>query len=259
MTAISPPALPDEDDFEPELEDELESELSEPHAASASTAKLRAATSRPRVGLNISYSSVERCYVVTAGLVWVAAAAARAAPRRWIRCWPWSRITARTITAPLMSICQNVETPTITSPSARKPMTNAPIRAPRTLPRPPISDVPPMTPAAIAFSSNEVPAWGAAEVSSEAMIKPAIAAQKPEIMYTRTVTLRTGTPASSAARALPPSAYTQRPNGVLRVRKTAASENTTISQIPVGMRRMSPEPKKSKPVLPSCGLPSRLG
>src|SRR5262245_57819591 len=59
MTAIRPPPLL-EDDFEPELEDELESELSEPHAASASTARLRAATSRPRMGLNIRYSSVER-------------------------------------------------------------------------------------------------------------------------------------------------------------------------------------------------------
>src|SRR3954465_14004384 len=188
MTAISPPALPDEDDFEPELEDELESELSEPHAASASTAKLRAATSRPRVGLNISYSSVERCYVVTAGLVWVAAAAASAAPRRWMRCWPWSRITARTITAPLISICQNVETPRITRPSARKPMTNAPMSAPRTAPRPPISDAPPIPTAAIALSSNVSPAWGAAEVSSEAMIRPDIAAQRPEIMYTRRLT-----------------------------------------------------------------------
>ena len=45
-----------------------------------------------------------------------------------------------------------------------------------------ISDVPPMTTAAIALSSNVSPACGAAEVSSEAMISPAIAAQTPEIM-----------------------------------------------------------------------------
>ena len=63
-----------------------------------------------------------------------------------------------------------------------------------------------MTTAAIALSSNVSPACGAADVSSDAMISPAIAAQSPEIMYTRIVTRRTGTPASSAARALPPSA-----------------------------------------------------
>jgi hypothetical protein len=99
-----------------------------------------------------------------------------------MRCWLWSRITASTITVPLITICQNVETPTITRPSARKPMTNAPIRAPRTVPRPPISDVPPITTAAIALSSNVSPAWGAADVSSEAMIRPDIAAQTPESM-----------------------------------------------------------------------------
>ena len=45
-----------------------------------------------------------------------------------------------------------------------------------------MSDVPPRTTAAIALSSNVSPACGAAEVSSEAMIRPAIAAQTPEIM-----------------------------------------------------------------------------
>ena len=81
-----------------------------------------------------------------------------------------------------MTICQNVETPTITSPSARKPMTNAPISAPRTAPRPPDSDAPPITTAAIALSSKVSPACGAADVSSDAMISPAIAAHAPEIM-----------------------------------------------------------------------------
>ena len=38
-------------------------------------------------------------------------------------------------------------------PSARKPMTKAPSRVPRTVPRPPVSAAPPMTTAAIAFSS----------------------------------------------------------------------------------------------------------
>ncbi len=61
-------------------------------------------------------------------------------------------------------------------------MTKAPTSAPRTVPRPPGSDAPPMTTAAIALSSNVSPVCGAAEVSSEAMIRPTIAAQRPEIM-----------------------------------------------------------------------------
>ena len=41
--------------------------------------------------------------------------------------WNWSRTTARTMTRPLTTICQNSETPSSTRPSARTPMTNAPI------------------------------------------------------------------------------------------------------------------------------------
>ena len=64
---------------------------------------------------------------------------------------------------PLMTICQNSETPSITSPSARTPITNAPISDPVTDPRPPISEVPPSTTAAIAFNSKLSPVAGCAD------------------------------------------------------------------------------------------------
>ncbi len=81
------------------------------------------------------------------------AAARRALRRRWTICWIWSTATARMITAPVMTFCQNGETPTMTRPLARKPITKAPMIVPRTVPRPPDSAAPPMTTAAMAFSS----------------------------------------------------------------------------------------------------------
>ena len=71
-------------------------------------------------------------------------------------CCSWSTATAKMMTAPLMTCCQNDDTPTMTRPSARKPMTNAPMRVPRIVPRPPESAAPPMTTAAMAFSSYDV-------------------------------------------------------------------------------------------------------
>ena len=49
------------------------------------------------------------------------------------------------------------------------------------LPTPPESAAPPMTTAAMAVSSYELPAVGLALVSSEDRMRPAIAAQRPEI------------------------------------------------------------------------------
>ena len=60
------------------------------------------------------------------------------------------------------------ETPSSTRPSARTPITNAPMSVPRMVPRPPISDVPPRTTAAMAFSSNVSPVAGwAAELRGD--------------------------------------------------------------------------------------------
>ena len=79
--------------------------------------------------------------------------ARRARRRRWTICWIWSTATARMMTAPVITCCQNGDTPTMTRPLARKPMTKAPMIVPRTVPRPPESAAPPMTTAAMAFSS----------------------------------------------------------------------------------------------------------
>ena len=65
-------------------------------------------------------------------------------------------------------------------PSARKPITKAPTRVPRMVPRPPASEVPPSTTAAMAFISNEVPLAGWLATSCDDTTMPAIAAQKPE-------------------------------------------------------------------------------
>ena len=89
----------------------------------------------------------------SAGPALAAATARRASRRRCTICWIWSTATARMITAPVMTFCQKGETPTMTSPLARKPITKAPMMVPRTVPRPPDSAAPPMTTAAIAFSS----------------------------------------------------------------------------------------------------------
>jgi len=50
-----------------------------------------------------------------------------------------------------MTICQNSETPIKMRPSANTPMTKAPMIVPPTPPRPPMSEVPPSTTAAIAL------------------------------------------------------------------------------------------------------------
>ena len=77
----------------------------------------------------------------------------------------WSTTTAATMTSPLITICQNSETPSSTSPSLSTPITNAPTSVPPMLPRPPDSEVPPRTTAAIAESSNVSPVAGCAACS----------------------------------------------------------------------------------------------
>ena len=57
------------------------------------------------------------------------------------------------------------------------------------------------------------------------------AAQKPEMTDTPNLTCRTRTPASSAARSLPPIAYTCRPNGVRVAANAPIAASPTISQI----------------------------
>ena len=86
---------------------------------------------------------------------------------------------------------------------------------------------------------------------------PAIAEQSPATTYTHTVTFFTGTPESSAARALPPVAYSQRPKVVRASTSAITSATTTMISTPIGMPRMRLKPSHSKPVLPSPSSPER--
>ena len=61
-----------------------------------------------------------------------------------------------------MTVCQKVDTPIMTSPSDRMPMTKAPMMVPPMRPRPPDIEVPPSTAAAMAFSSKVSPVAGCA-------------------------------------------------------------------------------------------------
>ena len=61
---------------------------------------------------------------------------------------------------PLAISCQKACTPRRSSPLFSTPMRSAPVSAPHAVPIPPNSDVPPMTAAAIAFSSYSMPASG---------------------------------------------------------------------------------------------------
>src|SRR6476659_9192512 len=93
-------------------------------------------------------------------------------------------------------------------------MINAPQAAPIALPRAPDRLAPPMTQAAIACSSNPVPAVGTPAPRREVNSTPPTAASTPEITYTAVVTRATGTPASRAASGLDPTEYTYRPKTV---------------------------------------------
>src|SRR5678816_3785787 len=84
-------------------------------------------------------------------------------------------MTATTMTAPLITVCQNSDTPSSTIPLNSTPMTKAPMIVPPMVPRPPVNEVPPSTTTAIALSSNEPPVAGCAATSCEVIIRPTTA------------------------------------------------------------------------------------
>ena len=87
-------------------------------------------------------------------------------------------------------------------------MMKAPTTVPQMVPSPPIRLVPPRTTAAIASSSNPTPVFGCAELSRAARTRPASPARTPPRTYTRIWIPARLIPASRAASALPPTAYT---------------------------------------------------
>src|SRR6478609_5193754 len=125
-------------------------------------------------------------------------------------------------------------------PLLSTPMISAPQAAPIALPRAPDRLAPPMTQAAIACSSNPVPAVGTPAPSREVSSTPPTAASTPEITYTAVVTTATGTPASRAASGLDPTEYTYRPNTVRVSTNQAMAVMTTKMISRLGMPRMVP-------------------
>jgi hypothetical protein len=72
------------------------------------------------------------------------------------------------------------------------------------LPRPPESEVPPITTAAIESNSKLMPALGCAESSRDVTMMPPTAASAPAMVYTMILTLLTLIPDNLEALSLPP-------------------------------------------------------
>ena len=85
-------------------------------------------------------------------------------------------------------------------------MTRPPMTAPMMVPTPPVTDAPPMNEAAIASSSNALPAPGVAACRRAVTMTPARPARAPMFTNTQKVVCLVFTPESSAAFSLPPPA-----------------------------------------------------
>ena len=73
------------------------------------------------------------------------------------------------------------------------------------------------------------------------------------------MTCLTGTPESSAARSLPPTAYSQRPKGARAMTSATTAVKMIMSHTDVGSPRGRETPRKEKPVLPKAFSPARSG
>ena len=80
------------------------------------------------------------------------------------------------------------------------------------MPRPPFKLAPPITTAAIASSSHDIPIFGDPKFVLEATIIAAVAAKAPEIAYTKNLYLLTLIPDNRDASSLLPIAIIKRPN-----------------------------------------------
>ncbi len=90
-----------------------------------------------------------------------------------------STATARITTAPIATCCQNGWTPVRMRPVVSTDRIAVPITVPKIVPVPPKIDAPPITTAAIAYSSSFIPAIGAAVDCAAITIRPATPARKP--------------------------------------------------------------------------------
>ena len=139
-------------------------------------------------------------------------------------------------------------------------MTKAPMMVPPIVPRPPDIEVPPSTAAAMAFSSKLSPVAGCEAISSEEMIEADDRrAEAGEHVDEHLDPIDAD--AGDARRAL----IAADREDVPAERREAGDDRrqpapaTIRIQIETGRPRMRPAPRKPKPVLPSSGLPTRLG
>src|SRR6478672_8797775 len=95
-----------------------------------------------------------------------------------------STATVTTITIPLTTNCQSGDTPSKPKPLFKTPIIKQPRTVPQMEPRPPESDVPPITTAAIELSSSPIPTLGSAASSRAARSRPPTPASAPPSMYT---------------------------------------------------------------------------
>ena len=109
--------------------------------------------------------------------------------------------------------------------------------APTTVPTPPVTAAPPMNAAAIASSSNMLPALGWAPLDRDEKTTPATAARKPMLTKIQKLTARTLTPDSVAAARLPPIAYTWHPKTVRVVMTLYAMISTARMMSTIGRPR----------------------
>ena len=104
-----------------------------------------------------------------------------------------------------ITICwMGAGTLSITSPLNSTPMIRAPTMVLVILPRPPNSDAPPTTAAAMACSSNPWPEIACAAMRRDVKISAATPTQKPLSTYTLNFMRGTSMPAARAASGFPP-------------------------------------------------------
>src|SRR5690606_27383372 len=128
----------------------------------------------------------------------------RAAAAR--RLFQTSNATARSSTMPLTTCCVDWSTPMSCMPFDMTAMMRPPTIAPVTVPMPPVTAAPPMKQAAMASSSNMLPAAGWAALDRAENTTPATEARKPMFTNIQKLTRLTRTPDSCAAARLPPMA-----------------------------------------------------
>src|SRR4029453_8763108 len=115
-----------------------------------------------------------------------------------------SSVTASTRTMPTTMSCSGASMPMSTMPDTSDCMTSAPSSAPTIVPMPPLTEVPPITAAAITLSSIPVPRLLTAALSRAIWTAAASPTSKPIRVNVLTIVPLVLMPASSAASGFPP-------------------------------------------------------